>query len=88
MRLSLGSRSDVRLLRKSQSFWNVLIRYGTFNRILRVPEEQPMKVKIETSLYEGGKVAAASYTSVDEFIAHVTENELNRHGSSSRGVHR
>ncbi len=35
-RIALG-KADVRLLRKSQPFWNVLGRYGIFNCILRVP---------------------------------------------------
>src|SRR5438046_9239185 len=35
-RIPLG-KADVRLLRKSQPFWNVLSRYGIFSCILRVP---------------------------------------------------
>ena len=36
LRLPLG-KADVRLLRKSKPFWNVLGEYGIFNCILRVP---------------------------------------------------
>lgn len=36
LRLPLG-KADVRLLRKSKPFWNVLGEYGIFNSILRVP---------------------------------------------------
>jgi predicted AlkP superfamily phosphohydrolase/phosphomutase len=35
-RIPLG-KADVRLLRKSQPFWNVLGKYGIFSSILRVP---------------------------------------------------
>ena len=37
IRVLLGSRPDVRLLRKSKPFWSILSRYGIFNCILRVP---------------------------------------------------
>ena len=36
LRIPLG-KADVRLLRKSKPFWNVLSEYGIFNCILRVP---------------------------------------------------
>ena len=36
LRVPLG-KADVRLLRKSKPFWNVLSEYGVFNCILRVP---------------------------------------------------
>jgi hypothetical protein len=38
------------------------------------------KVKIESALYDRAKHAAATtgYSSVEEFIAHCIENELNR----------
>lgn len=35
-RMNVG-RPDVRLLRRSQPFWNVLSEYGVFNSVLRVP---------------------------------------------------
>src|SRR5205085_8824221 len=35
-RLPLG-KADVRLLRKSKPFWNILSEYGIFNCIIRVP---------------------------------------------------
>jgi len=37
IRFSVGSKPDVRLLRKSKPFWSILSRYGIFNCILRVP---------------------------------------------------
>jgi predicted AlkP superfamily phosphohydrolase/phosphomutase len=36
LRIPLG-KADVRLLRKSKPFWNILSEYGIFNCILRVP---------------------------------------------------
>ena len=39
-----------------------------------------VKVKLESSLYDRAKHAAAvaGYSSVEEFIAHCVENEINR----------
>jgi hypothetical protein len=40
------------------------------------------RITIDTSLYERAKAAAAKagYSSVEEFVAHAIENELNRLG--------
>lgn len=37
IRFPFGTKSDVRQLRKSKTFWSILSRYGIFNGILRVP---------------------------------------------------
>jgi hypothetical protein len=55
-------------------------RYGGIDAGIHLKEDHMAKVKIETSLYERAERAAeaAGYSSVDEFVAHSIENELNK----------
>jgi predicted AlkP superfamily phosphohydrolase/phosphomutase len=83
-RIPLG-KADVRLLRKSQPFWNILGRYGIFNCILRVPITFPPE-KLRGVLLSA--MCVPDLRGTQGMFSHYTTRDRNEGEKTGGEVHR